>query len=95
MTAFLLSFPAEPWQLVIWVILLQFLAEVYVGRNYSMALLFITPLALLMTQIATPHPVPELLASRAVETVIGVLIGLGVVLVGFRRGTSPGQGTIR
>jgi len=82
-TAFLLSFPAEPWQLVVWVILLQFLAEVYVGRNYSMALLFITPLALLMTQISSPHPVPELLTSRAVETVIGALVGLGVVLVGF------------
>src|SRR5699024_7298883 len=47
-TAFLLSFPAQPWQLVVWVVVLQFLAEMYVLRNYSFALLFITPLSLLM-----------------------------------------------
>lgn len=83
-TAFLLSFPTQPWQLVVWVILLQFLAEIFVLRNYSVALLFITPLALLMTQIGSPHPVPELLASRAIETVIGAVVGMIVVIVGFR-----------
>src|SRR5690606_16391556 len=31
-TAFLLSFPVEPWQLVVWVVTLQFLAELYVLR---------------------------------------------------------------
>ncbi|WP_169251549.1 FUSC family protein [Brevibacterium sp. 'Marine'] len=82
-TAFLLSFPTEAWQLVVWVILLQFLAEIFVLRNYSVALLFITPLALLMTQIGAPHPVPELLASRAIETVIGAAVGMIVVIVGF------------
>ena len=83
-SAFLLSFPTEAWQLVVWVILLQFLAEIYVLRNYSVALLFITPLALLMTQIGNPHPVAELLASRAIETAIGAVVGMIVVIVGFR-----------
>ena len=82
-TAFLLSFPVEAWQLVVWVIVLQFLAEVFVLRNYSVALFFITPLALMMTQIGHPQPVVELLTSRAVETVIGVIVGMIVVLVGF------------
>lgn len=84
-TAFLLSFPTADWQLVVWVILLQFFAEIFVLRNYSVALLFITPLALLMTQLGHPQPVAELLTSRAIETVIGVLVGLVVVLLGFSR----------
>lgn len=88
-TAFLLSFPIEPWQIVVWVILLQFLAEIYVLRNYSVALFFITPLALLMTQLGHPLPVTELLTSRAVETVIGVIVGLIVVLVTFGRTPRP------
>ncbi|MGO2861234.1 MAG: FUSC family protein [Brevibacterium sp.] len=88
-TAFLLSFPIEPWQIVVWVILLQFLAEIYVLRNYSVALFFITPLALLMTQLGHPLPVTELLSSRAVETVIGVFIGLIVVLFTFSRSPRP------
>jgi hypothetical protein len=83
-TSFLLSFPIEAWQLVVWVILLQFLAEIFVLRNYSVALLFITPLALLMTQLGHPQPAAELLTSRAVETVIGVIVGMLVVLIGFR-----------
>ncbi|HLR43999.1 MAG TPA: FUSC family protein [Brevibacterium sp.] len=83
-TAFILSFPAQPWQLVVWVILLQFLAEVFVGRNYAFALLFITPLALAMTQIAHPQAVGQLVTSRAVETVIGAAMGIVVVVVGFR-----------
>jgi uncharacterized membrane protein YccC len=85
--AFILSFPAEAWQLVVWVILLQFLAEVFVARNYALALLFITPLALAMTQIAHPQDVGVLVTSRAVETALGAAVGLAVVLVGFRRRT--------
>lgn len=88
-TGFLLSFPVEPWQLVVWVIVLQFLAEVYVGRNYSLALLFITPLALIMTQIGNPQPVVALLSARAVETVIGAAVGLAVVILGFRDRAAP------
>ena len=79
-TAFLLSFPAEPWQLVVWVVLLQFLAELYVLRNYAFALLFITPLALLMVQLAHPQPVGPTLEARVLETAIGVVVGIAVVI---------------
>ncbi|MDN6303373.1 MAG: FUSC family protein, partial [Brachybacterium sp.] len=75
-TAFLLSFPAQPWQLVVWVVVLQFLAEMYVLRNYSFALLFITPLALLMVQIAHPQPIGAMLEARVLETAIGAVGGL-------------------
>ncbi|APX33383.1 hypothetical protein BH708_12400 [Brachybacterium sp. P6-10-X1] len=79
-TAFLLSFPAEPWQLVVWVVVLQFLAEMYVLRNYSFALLFITPLALLMVQLAHPQPIGTMLQARVLETVIGAVVGIAVVI---------------
>lgn len=79
-TGFLLSFPAEAWQLVVWVVILQFLAELYVLRNYSLALLFITPLALLMVQLANPQPVGPMLQARVLETAIGVVVGLGFVV---------------
>ena len=80
-TAFLLSFPSQAWQLVVWVVILQFLAEMFVMRNYSMALLFITPFALLMVQLANPEPVGAMLQARVLETAIGVVVGLAIVIV--------------
>ena len=44
-------------------------------RNYAFALLFITPLALLMVQLAHPQPVGPTLEARVVETAIGVVVG--------------------
>lgn len=79
-TAFLLSFPSEPWQLVVWVVVLQFLAEMYVLRNYAFALLFITPLALLMVQLGHTQPVGPMLQARVLETVIGAVVGLAMVI---------------
>src|SRR5699024_1835195 len=67
-TSFPPSFPIEAWQLVVWVILLQFPAEIFVLPNYSAALLFTAPLALPMTQHGHPQPAAELLTSRAVGT---------------------------
>ncbi len=81
--AFLLSFPTEPWQLIVWIIVLQFLGEMYVTRNYSMGMLFITPMALMMTHLASSYPVGEMLVARAVETAIGAIVALGVVAWGY------------
>ena len=78
-TAFVLAFDLGPWQMLVLVILFQLLAELFVGRNYSLALLFITPLALLMTQLAHPVPAAPLLQARAVETVLGALCGMVVI----------------
>jgi Fusaric acid resistance protein-like len=60
---------------------LQMATELLVGRNYALALVCITPLALLIVHLAAPViPIHELLADRGLETVIGVSIGL---LVGY------------
>ena len=49
-------------------------------RNYAFALLFITPLALLMVQLAHPQPVGPTLEARVLETAIGVVVGIAVVI---------------
>ncbi|WP_344610090.1 FUSC family protein, partial [Dactylosporangium salmoneum] len=55
-------------------------AELLVGRHYAAAMVFITPLALLVGQIAAPQPVPGLLVARLVETVIGVGVGVATAV---------------
>jgi uncharacterized membrane protein YccC len=60
---------------------LQVLAELFVGRNYAVALLFVTPLALMMGQLVAPSPVGPLLRDRLFETVLGALIAMAVLLV--------------
>ncbi|THF85259.1 FUSC family protein [Deinococcus sp. KSM4-11] len=77
----LLALGLPVWAKVVAVVLLQFLAELFAARNYSLTLLFVTPLALLLTTLGHPAPAGPILLARAVETVLGALIGLGVVLL--------------
>jgi uncharacterized membrane protein YccC len=71
------------------IVVLQVLAELLVGRNYALALVAITPLALLMVHLVAPVPEGELLLDRGVETVIGVLAG---IVVGYAtRPHRPGR----
>lgn len=75
--AILLSHPPA-LVLVLVVIGLQFGAEMLIGRNYALALLVVTPLALIMVDLAAPGHIPSLLLERGVETVIGVAVGIAV-----------------
>jgi hypothetical protein len=59
---------------------LGIVTELVVGRHYGLALVFITPMALLMGQLADPRPIGPLLADRGVETVLGASIGGLIVL---------------
>jgi uncharacterized membrane protein YccC len=59
---------------------LGIVTELVVGRHYGLALVFITPMALLMGQLADPRPIGPLLFDRGVETVIGASIGGLIVL---------------
>lgn len=78
-----------PIPLIVVITLLQVGAELLVGRNYALALLAITPLALLMVHLVAPVPTGALLADRGIETVIGVLIGIGVGYLTRRRLPEP------
>jgi hypothetical protein len=53
----------------------------FVPRNYGFAMLFITPLALLISSAAQPGPVGVLLSDRFWGTVLGIGVGLLVLTV--------------
>jgi uncharacterized membrane protein YccC len=63
------------------VVLLQAAAELFVIRNYSLALIFLTPLVLVIGEMAGPQPVGELMWQRGVETFIGVAVATAITLV--------------
>jgi uncharacterized membrane protein YccC len=65
--------------LVVLVVVLQFVVELLVARNYALAVVFITPLALLQGALATGQldgPVAGLLAGRLLETAIGCAVAV-------------------
>ena len=82
---FLLSHSLEGWQLVIWIVVLQYLTEMYVTRNYTIAASFITPTALLMVQAVDAAPVGPMLLARTAETVIGAVAALIIIAIGYAR----------
>jgi hypothetical protein len=63
---------------IVAVVVMQALAELTVGRNYALALAFITPLALLMGDVVRPVPTGTLVWDRGAETCIGVAVGMAV-----------------
>lgn len=83
----LLALDLPPWVVLLVAVALQAGAELFVGRNYGIAMLFITPLALLMVSLASPVAPEMLLRDRVIETVIGVAVGtiVAIVSAGLRR----------
>jgi hypothetical protein len=79
--AVLLALGLDPRGIVLVVVVLQVLTEWLVGRNYGLAMLFITPMALLMGQLVSPRPPGELVLDRGVETVIGGAVAVSIVLL--------------
>lgn len=82
--------PQGLW-LVAVIALLQFIIEMFVVRNYAIAVVFITPIAL--TIASAGHPVDDLgrlLLARGLDTVIGCAAALLVYRVAIRtRGPAP------
>lgn len=73
--------PGPPvWVLILVIAIGQFGAEILVGRHYGAALLFVTPLALTVSHLASPAPVSMLLVDRVVETALGGAVALLIVL---------------
>lgn len=77
------------------VVLLQMTAELFVGRNYGLTLAFVTPLAILMVELAHRTDELVLLRDRALETALGVLVGVASTLIAHsasRRGQRIAHG---
>ena len=75
--------------LALLVILFQFATELFMTRHYGLAMVWFTPVILLMTQLAAPTEPQVLILERAVETLVGALLGI-LVVVAVRR---PGART--
>ncbi|MFC1402412.1 MULTISPECIES: FUSC family protein [Streptacidiphilus] len=54
----------------------QFATEATISRGYWLASVFVTPMSLLMVQFAQAQPAGELIADRALDTVVGAAVGL-------------------
>jgi len=76
----LLGLPLLSWQFILIALGLQFCLELFVTRNYALAQVFVTPLALIMTEVANPANPWLLIRDRGVETVIGACVGIALVL---------------
>lgn len=89
--AAILTWQPQGWWLVASIAVLQFVIEMFVVRNYAIAVIFITPLAL--TIAAGGRPVDDLahfLITRGLDTVIGCVVALLVYWVALRRrGPAP------
>ena len=70
----------SPWQTVLVIAACQFGAELFIARQYVLAQVFVTPLALISTLLAAPAAPETLLRDRIVETVIGAAVGIAVVV---------------
>ena len=69
-----------PWQTVLIIAACQFGAEMFIARQYLLAQIFVTPLALISTLLVVPAAPGILLRDRIVDTVIGAAVGIAVVL---------------
>ena len=81
----LLALHLPAWGIVLAAVVLQAAAELFVLRNYALALLFITPLALVVGSAMHPADVTGLVTDRMLATVVGVLVALGVLALRARR----------
>ncbi len=80
LTALILLPALAAWQLVLVIGVAQFAAEMFILRQYALAQAFVTPLALISTELAHPADPATLIADRAVETLIGACVGIALVL---------------
>ncbi|MDR3082397.1 MAG: FUSC family protein, partial [Streptomyces sp.] len=70
-----------PTTLVVVIVLMEFLLEYVVARNYGLGIIFLTPLALLLADLAAPQPARSLVLERGVGSVLGIVVGLGCALL--------------
>lgn len=70
--------PLERWSIVLAMMLLTFVVETAVVRHYGFAVIFITPMTILLAEAATlgQNPVAALIEARFYDTLLGCLVGL-------------------
>lgn len=75
--------------LVLVVMALQFASQMVIARNYAVGVVLITPVALLLSLMATPGTPPStLVVARLLDTVLGALVAFAATFGLFRRASS-------
>ncbi len=69
------------WALAGCVLALQVITELVVARHYGLAMLTITPMALLMSSMAAPTSAATLAWDRSADTVLGAVVGVLVAVL--------------
>ncbi|WP_030240962.1 FUSC family protein [Streptomyces sp. NRRL S-350] len=77
-----------PVALIVAGLLCQFGAEATIARSYWLATVFVTPLALLMTEFPGLQPARALVTDRWLDTCVGALTGLAACLLVTNRRTA-------
>jgi hypothetical protein len=72
--------------LALLVIVFQFTTELFMARHYGLAMVSFTPVILLITQLAAPISPGVLIMERALETFVGAVVGILVVVTVRRPG---------
>jgi uncharacterized membrane protein YccC len=77
--------------LALLVIVFQFTTELFMARHYGLAMVSFTPVILLVAQLAAPIDPTVLILERGVETFVGAVVGILVVVAVRTRpaGTAP------
>jgi hypothetical protein len=85
LAAVLLAAALGYWPLVVVIVVLQTVAELYVTRNYALASIAVTAMALLLIGLGEPIG-PDIAISRIGDTLIGVVVGVVVAALTIARG---------
>ena len=78
--------------LLIAVAVLQVLIELFVARNYGIAVIAITPIALVMSQVAAPAKAGAMAIDRVVTAGAGVLVTVVLLVAGRLLALAMGGG---
>jgi uncharacterized membrane protein YccC len=90
-----IAVPGGHWVLVGEIVAAQVIAEILVVRNYGLAMLAVTPLALLVGELGRPTAAGTLMTERITQTVLGCALGLlCAVLIRNRAAARHLAGTI-
>lgn len=70
------------WAVIAILVVLQYVTELIIGANYALAQILVTPMALLMTHLASPAKAgTAMVPERIFDTVLGALIGIVIAVV--------------
>lgn len=69
------------WTVVAAIVVFQFLTEVVIGYNYALGQITVTPMALLMTYLASPAAAQSMPVERVLDTILGAALGIVFAVV--------------